>query len=1058
MSSFLELALRQRVLVVALTCLIAAGGIYSFRTIAIDAFPDVTTVLVQVVTEVQGLSPAEIERFVTFPLELQLTGAPGLTDIRSLSKVGLSMITVVFRDDVDIYLARQVVLERVLEVQDSLPPGAVSQLVPNSPGLGEVFQFYLEGPHDNDPDYPMTETELMERRTLEDWVIRPLLKGLPDVVDVNSIGGFVKQYQVMVDPGLLRKYDLALHDVFDAVANNNANAGGNILEKGSEKYIVRGIGLIKTLQDIENIVVKQTRGTPVFVRDVADVQIGHAVRHGAAVLNGKREVVAGIVLMLRGGNAREVVQAVKDKVEEIHEKKILPGGLHIVPFYDRLELIVAALRTVYKALLEGIVLVILVLFLFLGNVRSALIVTATLVVAPLATFIVMDQVGLTANLMSLGGLVIAVGMMVDGSVVVVENVYRHLTEHPQRSNLSALVLQATKEVAQPVLFGILIIILVFLPILSLQGMEGKMFKPLAYTIMIALLVSLLLSLTLSPALCSVALKGGAEKDTWLLRQAKRWYTPSLYWSLRHRRLVLTGSVTMLIASLALFPFLGGEFIPILNEAALTPQTIRLPSISLEKSIEIEKEMQRAVLEFPEVRMVVSKIGRSELGNDPQEPNASDPVVSLKPMDEWTTAKTKPELDDAIRRRIEQVPGANFLLSQPIQQRVDELLSGVRSEATVKVIGEDLDQLRKIAEQIQPIMANIAGVKDVRIEQLFGQAYLTIDIDRGKIARYGINVAHIREIISTAIGAEAATRVYEGQKRFDLILRYPKTYRNSVETIGNILLTTPTGALVPLGELARIELREGPALISREGLQRRIYIGFNTLGRDIESIVGEAQAKIARQIEVPTGYHLMWGGSFENMQRAMARLKIIVPITIGLIFLLLFASFQSVRHAALIILNLPFALIGGIVALWVTGEYLSVPASIGFINLFGVAVLNGIVLVSYINQLRAEGLPDETAIAHGCLLRLRPVLMTALVAMLGLIPLALSHGIGSEVQRPLAVVVIGGLISSTLLTLIVLPTLYGVFAGTPASATHDSRGAIPTDSHRSKKSFAAPTTH
>ena len=515
---------------------------------------------------------------------------------------------------------------------------------------------------------------------------------------------------------------------------------------------------------------------------------------------------------------------------------------------------------------------------------------------------------------------------------------------------------------------------------------------------------------------------------------------------------------MLIASLALFPFLGGEFIPILNEAALTPQTIRLPSISLEKSIEIEMEMQRAVLEFPEVRMVVSKIGRSELGNDPQEPNASDPVVSLKPMDEWTTAKTKPELDDAIRRRIERVPGANFLLSQPIQQRVDELLSGVRSEATVKVIGEDLDQLRKIAEQIQPIMANIAGVKDVRIEQLFGQAYLTIDIDRGKIARYGINVAHIREIISTAIGAEAATRVYEGQKRFDLILRYPKAYRNSVETIGNILLTTPTGALVPLGELARIELREGPALISREGLQRRIYIGFNTLGRDIESIVGEAQAKIARQIEVPTGYHLMWGGSFENMQRAMARLKIIVPITIGLIFLLLFASFQSVRHAALIILNLPFALIGGIVALWVTGEYLSVPASIGFINLFGVAVLNGIVLVSYINQLRAEGLPDETAIAHGCLLRLRPVLMTALVAMLGLIPLALSHGIGSEVQRPLAVVVIGGLISSTLLTLIVLPTLYGVFAGTPASATHDSRGAIPTDSHRSKKSFAAPTTH
>lgn len=1029
MSAFLDLALRQRVLVVAMVLIVAAGGLYSFRTIAIDAFPDVTTVLVQVVTEVQGLSPAEIERFVTFPLELQLTGAPGLTDIRSLSKVGLSMITLVFRDDIDIYLARQVVLERILEVQDSLPPGAVSQLVPNSPALGEVFQFYLEGPHDDDPGYVMTDAELMERRTLEDWVVRPLLKGQPDVVDVNSIGGFVKQYQVMVDPGLLRKYDLALHDVFAAVSNNNANAGGNILEKGPEKYIVRGIGLIKTLQDIENIVVKEAHGTPVYVRDVAEVQIGHAVRHGAAVLNGKREVVAGIVLMLRGGNAREVVQNVKHKVEEIHAKKILPHGLRIVPFYDRLELITAALGTVYKALLEGIVLVIVVLFLFLGNVRSALIVTATLIVAPLATFIVMDQVGITANLMSLGGLVIAIGMMVDGSVVVVENVYRHLAEHPAGpGQRTAVVLAATKEVAQPVLFGILIIILVFLPILTLEGMEGKMFKPLAYTIMIALLVSLLLSLTLSPVLCSLALKDAKEEDTWILRWAKRVYTPALHWALGRRRLVMAGAVLLLGASLALFPFLGGEFIPILNEAAMTPQMIRLPSISLEKSIEIEKEMQRAVLEFPEVRMVVSKIGRSELGNDPQEPNASDPVVSLKPMDEWTTAKTKPELDDAVRKRIEKVPGANFLMSQPIQQRVDELLSGVRSEATVKVIGEDLETLRKLADQIQTIMTGIAGVRDVRVEQLFGQAYLTINIDRGKIARHGINVAHIREIISTAIGAEAATRVYEGQKRFDLILRYPETYRNSVETISHILLTTASGALVPLGDLAKIELQEGPSLISREGLQRRIYIGFNTFGRDIESIVQEAQKKIAQRVPLPSGYHLVWGGSFENMQRAMARLQIIVPITIGLIFLLLFASFNSFQHAALIILNLPFALIGGIVALWATGEYLSVPASVGFINLFGIAVLNGIVLVSYINQLRAEGLPDHLAIVRGCLLRLRPVLMTALVGMLGLIPLALSHGIGSEVQRPLAVVVIGGLVSSTLLTLIVLPTLYGLFAG------------------------------
>ncbi len=1037
MSLFTDLSLRYRVLVVAFAVILVAAGLYSFSTIAIDAFPDVTTVLVQVVTEVPGLSPVEVERFVTFPLELQLIGAPGLVDIRSLSKVGLSMITVVFRDDIDIYLARQIVLERVLEVQESLPPGAVSELVPNSTGLGEVYQFYLEGPHDRDPGFVMTESDLMERRTLEDWVIRPLLKGQPDVVDVNSMGGFVRQYQVMVNPDLLRKYDLALHDVFLAVASNNANAGGNILEKGDEKYIVRGIGLIKTLADIENIVVKEAQGTPVFVRDVAEVGIGPAIRHGAALLNGNHEVVVGIVLMLRGGNARQVVQAVKDKVDDIHTKKLLPHGLRIVPFYDRIELILAALQTVYKALLEGIVLVVLVLFLFLGNVRSALIVTATLIVTPLATFIVMDQVGLTANLMSLGGLVIAIGMMVDGSVVVVENIYRHLAERSTaKRQHTELVFGATNEVAQPVVFGILIIIIVFLPILTLQGMEGKMFKPLAYTIIIALLTSLLLSLSLSPALCSLVLKRADEHDTWILRAAKRVYKPALNWSMAHRFLVIGGAISLLALSLALFPFLGGEFIPILNEAAITPQTIRLPSISLERSIEIEKDVHRAILEFPEVRMVVSKIGRSELGNDPQEPNASDPVVLLKPMDEWTTAETKPKLDDAVRQRIERVPGANFLLSQPIQQRVDELLSGVRSEATVKVIGEDLETLRRMADEVQAIMNDIKGVKDIRVEQLFGQTYLAIDIDRAKIARYGINVAHIREIISTAIGAEAATRVYEGQKRFDLILRYPEPYRDSVNTISQILLTTASGALIPLGDLAKIELRKGPALISREGLQRRIYIGFNTLGRDIESIVKEAQNKIRRQIKLPPGYHLVWGGSFENMERAMARLQIIVPITIGLIFLLLYASFNSVRYAALIILNLPFAIIGGIVALWLTGEYLSVPASVGFINLFGVAVLNGIVLVSYINQLRTEGQSTDEAIVRGCLLRLRPVLMTALVAMLGLIPLALSHDIGSEVQRPLAVVVIGGLVSSTLLTLIVLPTLYGAFA--PAGPKSDSR--------------------
>lgn len=1027
LTSLLEFSLRQRILVLIFSAGMAAGGLYAFKTIPIDAFPDVTTILIQVVTKAEGLSPAEIERFVTFPIELQLRGAPGLTDIRSFSKVGASIITVVFRDDIDIYLARQIVLERVLEVQGLLPPGATSQLVPNYTGLGEVYQFYLDGPHDNEPGYQPTTEELTERRTLVDWVIRPLLKGLPDVVDVNSMGGYVKQYQVIVNPGLLLKYDLALHDVFQAVAKNNANAGGNILEKDEEKYIVRGIGLIHTLEDIGNIILREVHGTPVYIRDVAEVRFGHAVRHGATVLNGSREVVSALVLMLRGGNAREVVQAVKDKIDEIHDKHILPGGLRIVPFYDRMDLVNAALHTVYKALIEGIIFVVIVLYLYLGDIRSALAVTIVLIVAPLGTFIVMRYYDLTANLMSLGGLAISLGMITDAAIIQVENVSRHLSEASEDDRRSVerrlpIVLKGVAEVRGPSLFGELIIALTFLPILGLVGMEGKMFGPLALTIMMALFVSLLLSFTLSPALCLLLLRGGGHADPFVVRWAKRGYRPILDWAMAHPKILLSGAGALLIGSLALFPFLGGEFIPILNEVAITPQTIRHPSISLEESIQIEMDMQRAVMEFPEVTKVVSKIGRSEIGNDPQEPNASDPVVSLKPMEEWTTAETKTELDQAVRKRLEKVPGATFLLSQPIQQRVDELLSGVRSEATVKVLGDDLNVLRKTGEQISAIMSDIRGVADVRIEQLFGQVYLAIDIDRGKIARYGVNVAQIQEIISTAIGMEAATQVYEGEKRFDLTLRYPESARNSVETIRDILLRTTTGSLVPLGDLARVELREGPALISREQLQRRIYIGFNTYGRDIESIVTEAQSKIAK-LKLPPSYQIIWGGSFDNMRRAMSRLKIIIPITIGIIFLFLYVTFNSFRYATMIMLNLPLALIGGIVGLWVTGEYLSVPASVGFINLFGVAVLNGVVLVSYIDQLRDDTPSLKEAVARGCMLRLRPVLMTATVALLALTPLALATGVGSEVQRPLAVVVISGLLTSTGLTLLVLPVLF-----------------------------------
>ncbi len=1050
-SRLLDISLRQRLLIILCSVVLGVGGIYAFRNIPIDAFPDVTSVLVQVVTKAPGLSPAEVERLVTYPIELQLTGVPALTEMRSLTKVGLSLITIVFDDSMDINLARQLVLERLLEVEEQLPPGAEPMLVPNSTGLGEVFQYYLDAPQGAAADAEAEHQSLIAQRTIQDWVIRPILKSTPEVIDINSMGGYVKQYQVLVEPGLLRKYNLTLRDVFDAVARNNANAGGNILEKHAEKYIVRGIGLIRSLQDIERIVVKETGGTPVYVSDVAQVVIDHAVRHGATVLNGDREVVSGIVLMLRGGNARDVVEGIKARIEDIHAKHLLPNGLRIVPFYDRIELITAALNTVYKALAEGVVLVVVVLFLFLGNIRSALIVVGTLVLAPLATFIVMGQVGLTANLMSLGGLTIAIGMMVDGSVVVVENVYRHLSHRSAASTPRVqLVTEAVKEVGQPVVFGILIIIIVFLPLLSLHGMEGKMFKPLAYTIMIALLVSLALSLTLSPVLCSLVLKQGSEEDPWVVKLAKRLYGPTLHWALGHRTTVVALALVALIGALSLVPSLGTEFIPILNEGSVAPQTIRLPSVSLPASIEIEKRMQQAIMEFPEVEMVVSKIGRTELGNDPQEPNESDPVVRLRPLDQWTTARTMPELMQKFRERLTNVSGATFLISQPIQQRVDELISGVRTEATVKLFGDDLEMLRKKAQEIAEVLETVRGVRDIKVEQLFGQPYLTVDIDRSKIARHGINVADVREIITTAIGGEAATRVYEGQQRFDLVVRFPEQYRDSVETISNIKVSDQAGAVIPLADLGTVQLEEGPGRISRDQLQRYVSIGFNTLGRDIGSLVAEAQQKIEQRVDLPTGYRVTWGGSFENMERAMTKLRIIVPITIGLIFFLLYSMFNSLRQATLIILNLPFALIGGVVALWLTKEYLSVPASVGFINLFGVAVLNGIVLVSYMNKLREDGHSLDDAVISGALLRLRPVLMTALVALLGLVPLAFANGIGSEVQRPLAIVVIGGLVSSTLLTLIMLPVLYRWLEGDiqdPRRAGEPPTGSTFESHHR-----------
>src|SRR5512147_2020570 len=1028
-ASLLEFSLRQRILVIGLACLLSVIGVIAFESIPIDAYPDVTNIQVQVLTEAPGLSPVEVERFITYPLELQMTGLPGLAEMRSPEIFTLSQITVVFEDDVDVYFARQLVLERMMAAKERLPSGLEPVMAPVTTGLGEVFQYYLEGSQVAETDPKTVEAELTEERTLQDWVLRPLIKRVPGVIDVNGMGGFVKQYQVLVDPAKLRKFDLTLHHIYEAVAKNNANAGGNVLERYAERSIVRGLGLIKTVNDIESIIVKESGGTPVFVRDVAEVRIGHAVRHGAVVLNGEREVVIGTVLMIRGGNARQVVEAVKAKVEDLQQNNILPPGTKLLPFYDRIELVTAAINTVRDALIEGIVLVVFVFFFFLGHVRSAIVVTASLIVTPLITFIVMQRLGLSANLMTLGGLAIAIGEIADGSLVVVENVYRHLAQNngSTRKSTSEVILQATKEVGRPILFGILIISVVFLPLMTLHGMEGKMFAPLAYTLVIALLASVVITLTLSPVLASLVLRGDHPEETRLTRWMKQHYAPVLTWTLRHRSLVLGGSTAIVLCSLALVPFVGREFIPILEEGALTPQVVRLPSVSLAESIELEKQTQRVMMEFPEVKTAVSWIGRAEIPYHPEDLYESDPIVSLHDRSQWKTAATQSALTDAIRRKLAEIPGISVLMSQPIQERVDELISGIRTECAIKLFGDDLDVLRDKAKEIADLVQQIDGVKDIKVEQIAGQPYLIIDIDRQKIARFGINVADVQDIITTAIGGKPATQVYEGERRFQLILRFPEPYRNSVATIGEIRVKSASGALIPMSDLATIEMREGPARISREQVKRRIYVGFNVVGRDIGSVIDEGRKKLTAQVRLPEGYTITWGGAFENMERANARLLIVVPITLGLVFFLLFWAFHSLRYATLIILNLPFALIGGVVSLWLSGQYLSVPASIGFIELFGLAVGNGIVLVSYINQLRHEGQSIEEAILTGCSLRLRPVVMTMMTTLLGLLPLVLAQGIGAEVQRPLATVVIGGLFTSTALTLVVLPALYGWLA-------------------------------
>lgn len=1027
-ASMIRAALSQRLVVIVLALVVCGFGLRAAMNLSVDAFPDVTNVQVQIATEAPGRSPEEIERFVTVPLEIAMTGLPGLAEMRSLNKSGLSIITLVFTDETDVYFARQLVTERLIEVTPRMPAGIVPVLGPVSTGLGEVYQYTLD--HPDDGERALTQAELTERRTIQDWVARPLLRSIPGVAEINSQGGYVKQYQVLVDPARLRHYDLSVRQVVQAVADNNANASGGILPQVTEQYLIRGVGMIRTLDDIESIVLKEQGGVPVYVRDVAKVQIDAEVRQGAIIKGGYTEGVSGIVLMMRGGNAKEVVTRVKERVDEINSKGMLPGGLQIVSYYDRTDLVDSALWTVGKVLLEGIFLVVVVLFIFLGDVRSSLIVVATLIITPLSTFILMNKYGISANLMSLGGLAIAIGLMVDATVVVVENVFHKLGQAGNsRGERIRTVLSATVEVATPTIFGIAIIILVFLPLMTLQGIEGKMFGPLAMTIAMALAISLAVSLFLSPVLCSYFLKGGADHDTKLIAFLKRHYLRLLDGATARNRLTLAVAVALLIGSLGLFPFLGKSFMPTMKEGALTPQINRVPSISLDESIRMEMAAMKEVAQVPGVKSVVSKLGRGESPADPAGPNESDPIVILDPE----SGRTQDEIDEDIRQRLSKIPGVQIVLSQPISERVDEMVTGVRSQLAVKVFGDELEELKDVSEQVARILKSVSGSADIRIERLSGQQALTVDIDRKAIARHGLNVADVQSVLESAIGGKDVTTLYEGERRYSVVVRFPEAYRSSSQSIGATLLTTPAGAQVPLSSLAKIELVDGPAQISREGGKRRVVVGANVEGRDLAGFVAEVEQRLEQEVKLPDGYYFKFGGQFENMERAMGTLQVIVPLTIVAIFFLLFLLFNSIKLASLIILVLPFASIGGLIGLFVTGEYVSVPASVGFIALWGIAVLNGVVLVSSIRHLRQDGLEVAQAVREGCIQRFRPVMMTATVALLGLVPFLFATGPGSEVQRPLAIVVIGGLITSTLLTLVVLPTLYRWFDEKPTEA-------------------------
>jgi cobalt-zinc-cadmium resistance protein CzcA len=1009
-----EFALTQRLLILGLTLLLAAAGLLTWRDLPIDAFPDVSTTQVKIILKAPGMTPEEVETRIAAPVETEMLGIPRQRILRSVSKYGLTDITIDFEEGTDIYWARSQVAERLNGVLATLPEGVEGGLAPITTPLSEMFMFTVDAP----------ELDLSERRALLDWVIRPQLRTLPGVADVNALGGLVKTFEVAPDNAAMSARGVTLMELADAIRANNRNDGAGRLTEGEEVWLVRVEGAVKGLDDLAGIVVKDVGGVPVRVSDVASVRLASLTRYGGVTQDGRAEAVEGLVLGLKGANARQVVTAVKKRLAEIAPS--LPAGVRVTPFYDRSALVERAVGTVSKALLEAIVLVLVLLVLFLGNARAALTVAMTLPLAALATFLLMRQFGLSANLMSLGGLAIAIGMLVDGAVVVVENIVSHLSGDRAPQSKLHKVFRAVREVATPTASGVAIILIVFLPLLTLQGLEGKLFIPVALTIVFALAAALLLSLTVVPVLASWLLKEGGHGEPWLVRQALHLYAPVLDFALKRFKTVVAAAVLLLAIAVGLYPFIGKSFMPTLDEGDLLLQLEKLPSISLEESLALDMAVQRALMRrIPEIRGVVARVGSDELGLDPMGLNETDSFLRLAPMHEWRRPD-KAWLMQEIRQVMADFPGINYAFTQPIDMRVSEMLTGARGDVAVKIFGADIDTLNALADRVEALMKTVPGAQDVFVKKNEGVQYFRVEVDRLAAGRYGLGIDDVSAFLKAHLEGQGLGIVQEGVRRTPLMLRAGENVRLSPALFEALRIPTVAGVAIPLKEVARLVRAEGPVAVNRENAARYVTVQTNVAGRDLVGFVAELKAKLAQEVRLPEGYRVTYGGQFENQQRAAARLAVVVPVALALIFALLFATFSSVKQAALVLANIPFALVGGIAALFITGEYLSVPASVGFIALLGIAVLNGVVLMSHFNQLAARGLPPAQVVREGAMRRLRPVLMTASITAFGLIPLLLATGPGSEIQKPLAIVVVGGLVTSTALTLILLPVLYRRF--------------------------------